>query len=103
MLFKKIIHSILILTLIVQLFPTNTSGRFIMQKCQKEDASSEVPDAKGSQLRQLIEEDHKEIYLEHDWVKVDFVNLNSLNFHFSEALPIPHFGSIHTPPPNEVA
>lgn len=99
MLLKKFIHSLLIITLIVQLFPTNNRGRFIVHNKCKED-STELPDAKANQLRQLIEEDHKDILVDHDWINVDFVHINSLIFHFSEALPVPHFGPIHTPPPN---
>ena len=102
MLFKKVIHSILILTLILQLLPTNTSGRFYLQGSRKDD-TSEMPDAKASQLRQLIEEDHKDICLDHNWVSVDFIHITNSVYHFSETLPIPHFGAIHTPPPNSLA
>jgi hypothetical protein len=102
MLLKKFIHSILILTLIIQLFPTNSKGRFVVQNKCKED-STELPDAKSSPLRQLIEEDHKDILVEHDWVKVHFIQINNSIFHFSEELPVPHFGPIHTPPPNYFA
>lgn len=99
MLFKKIIHSVLIITLIIQLLPTNTSGRFIVKNARKQD-STELPDAKANQLRQLLEEDHKDLCIDHNWVTVDFVHVVKTTFHFSEALPIPHFGAIHTPPPN---
>ena len=102
MFFKKVIHIILILTLLIQLLPTNTSGRFILQGSCKED-NSELPDATANQLRQLIEEDHKEICLDHHRISVNFVNIINAVYHFSEMLPIPHFGAIHTPPPNCVA
>ena len=97
MFLKKIIHGILIFTLVIQLFPTNTAGRFLMLDLP-EDGYADIPGSKT--LRQIAEEEHKEIHIEHNWLTIPFTNISKRNFHFSETLPIPHPGAIHTPPPN---
>ena len=94
---KRIIHFLLILTLTLQLFPTNRAGRFLMLDVPED----EYGDMVGSKtMRQLAEEEHKDIHIEHDWLTIPFINIRNTNFHFSESLPNPHPGAIHTPPPN---
>jgi hypothetical protein len=100
MFFRGLIHILLTFTLILQLFPTNQSGRFFLFDLP-DDECSDMACAKG-QLRQLVEEEHKDIHIEHNWITIPFININKRLFHFSESLPIPHPGAIPTPPPNEL-
>lgn len=94
---RRILYSILIVTLTIQLFPTNSAGRFLMLDLPDDEYSDMV----GSKaMRQLAEEEHKEIHIQHEWITIPFVNINNSTFHFSESLPIPHPGAVHTPPPN---
>lgn len=97
MLIKRIIHFLLIFTLVIQLFPTNRAGRFLMLDLPED----EYGDMVGSKtMRQLAEEEHKEIHIEHEWITIPFIHINNAIFHFSESLPTPHPGAIPTPPPN---
>jgi len=99
MLFKRIIHSILIFTLVIQLFPTNPGGKFYMLDLP-DDECTQLP---GNQLRQITEEEYKEMHIDHQYVTLPSVDINNFIFHFSELLPVSHPGAIHTPPPNAIA
>ncbi len=101
MLLKRIIHTILIFTLFIQLFPTNQAGRFFMTD-MPDDECADMP-TKGNSLRQFLEEEHKDIHIEHDWVSIPFIHITKIRFHFSVSLPTPHPGAIPTPPPNYFA
>lgn len=98
MFFRKFINSILILTLFIQLFPTNQAGRFFMMDLP-DDECADMP-SKGNQLRQFVEEEHKDIHIEHNWVSIPFINITRIRVQYSESLPSPHPGAIPTPPPN---
>jgi hypothetical protein len=98
MFLRGLIHILLTFTLILQLFPTNQSGRFFLSDLP-DDECSEMAGAKG-QLRQLTEEEHKDIHIEHNGIAVSFTNISSRLFHFSETLPSFQPGAIPTPPPN---
>jgi hypothetical protein len=97
--FEKLLNIILIFTLILQLFPTTTSGKFFMFGQTKEECM-DISGAANGQLKQLNEEQHKEIHLESHGLILTLLNLTVHIFHFSEMLPILHYGSIPTPPPN---
>ncbi len=99
MLLRRIVHIVLIFTLAIQLFPSNQAGRFFISGCP-EDENTDFGASKS--LRQLIEEE-KEIHTMNDWITLHFVRLNTAVFHFSEKLPLPHAGAVHTPPPNGLA
>ena len=101
MLTKRIIHILLIVTLVIQLFPTNQAGRFFCFDLPDEEYT-DLGGAKGNQLRQLTEEE-KDLHIDHTWEPLCFVNAKNNLFHFSERLPIPHPGAIPTPPPNALA
>lgn len=101
MLGKKIIYLVLIFTLLIQLFPTSQSGRFFLVDLPDDDYT-ETSGSTANQLRQLQEEEHKEIHIEHNWVVIPFVTINSSRFHYSVSLPKPHAGAIPTPPPNYI-
>jgi hypothetical protein len=97
MAFKRFIHTILIFTLILQLFPTNLGGKFFMFDLP-EDECTQVP---ANQLRQIMEEEYKDIHIEHNhYLTLPSVNINNIIFHFTELLPVSQPGAIHTPPPN---
>jgi hypothetical protein len=96
MLFKRFIHTILIFTLVLQLFPTNMGGKFFMFDIP-EDECTQLP---SNQLRQLIEEEYKDIHIENHSVTLPSVSISNIIFHFTELLPVSHPGAIHTPPPN---
>ena len=96
---KKIIHLILIFTLSIQLFPTNQAGKFFMLDLP-DDENSEMAGTAANQLRQFVEEEHKDIHVEHNWLVIHFTHINNSRFHFSVSLPEPHPGAIPTPPPN---
>jgi len=98
MFLRGLIHILLTFTLVLQLFPTNQSGRFFLSDLP-DDECSEMAGAKG-QLRQLVEEEHKDIHIEHNGITIHFTNINNQLFHFSETLPVLHAGAIPTPPPN---
>src|SRR4028118_1859290 len=98
MFLRGLIHILLTFTLMLQLFPTNQSGRFFVSDLP-DDECSEMAGAKG-QLRQLAEEEHKDIYIEHNGITLPFTSISNRLFHFSETLPIPQPGTIPTPPPN---
>lgn len=99
MLIKRIIHFILIFTLVLQLFPTNRAGRFLMLDLPED----EYGDVLGSKsMRQLVEEEHKEIHIGHEWIIIPVTFVNKAIFHFAESLPTPHPGAIPTPPPNMI-
>ena len=95
---RRIIHTFLILTLVIQLFPTNQAGRFFCMDLP-EDEYTDIPGGKGKQLRQLTEEE-KDLHIGHNWRPLSFLTIMDATFHFSERLPIPHPGAIPTPPPN---
>jgi hypothetical protein len=99
---KKIVHLILIFTLSIQLFPTNQAGRFFMLDSPDDDQIG-LAGLSVNQLRQFVEEEHKDIHIEHNWVIVPFIHITNTRFHFSVLLPNPHPGAIHTPPPNHFA
>ena len=96
MIFRRIIHALLMITLVIQLFPTNQAGRFFCIDLP-EDEYTDIPG--GKQLRQLIEEE-KDVHIDHNWKPLCFLSIKNATFHFSERLPIPHPGAIPTPPPN---
>ena len=102
MLGKKIIHLILIFTLSLQLFPTNQAGRFFMPDLS-DNEQTDLPGAAAKQLRQFVEEEHKDIHIEHNWVVVPFIHIRNVRLHFSVSLPTPQPGAIPTPPPNHFA
>jgi hypothetical protein len=97
--FEKLLHIILIFTLILQLFPTTISGKFFMFGQAKEECM-DMSGAAKNQLKQVNEEQHKEIHLESHGLILTLLNLTVFMFHFSEMLPLLHFDSIPTPPPN---
>ena len=99
MLAKKFIYYILIITLALQLFPTTQAGQFYIVELPEEECS-DAPGAKGNPLRQINEEEYKDIHIEHNWIAVPMMNLNNAIFNFPVSLPEPHPGTIHTPPPN---
>ena len=99
---KKIIYLILIFTLSIQLFPTNQAGRFFLLDLPDNDFT-EMAGSSVNQLRQFVEEEHKDIHIEHNWIAVPFIHINNTRFHFSVSLPDPHPGAIPTPPPNYFA
>ncbi len=99
---KKIIHLILIFTLSIQLFPTNQAGRFFLRDLP-DDEHTDMSGYSSNLLRQFVEEDHKEIHIEQNWVVVPFIHIVNTRFHFSISLPDPHPCAIHTPPPNHFA
>jgi hypothetical protein len=99
---KKLIHIFLIFTLSIQLLPTNQAGKLFLFDLPDDDYT-DMPGHSSNQLRQFIEEDHKEIHVEHHWVVVPFVHINNKRFHFAVSLPEPHPGAIPTPPPNHFA
>ena len=100
---KKIIHLLLILTLSIQLFPTNQAGRFFLLDLPDDEFADMAGSSSTNQLRQFVEEEHKEFQIEHNWIVVPFIHLNSKRYHFSVSLPDPHPGAIPTPPPNHFA
>lgn len=102
MLGKKFIYLIVIFTLLIQLLPTNQSGRFYLLDLPDDDYTKNSGSS-TNQLRQLLEEEHKEIHIEHNWIVIPFITINSSRYHFSVSLPGPHPGAIPTPPPNHVA
>jgi hypothetical protein len=73
-------------------------GKFFMFDLP-EDECAQAP---ANQLRQLMEEEYKDIHIEYHNVTLPSVNLNNINFHFTELLPVSHPGAIHTPPPNSL-
>ena len=102
MLGKRIIHLILIFTLSLQLLPTNQAGRFFIPDL----ADNEQTDLAGStsnQLRQFVEEEYKDIHIEHGGIILHFVHIINERLHFTVSLPTPHPGAIPTPPPNHFA
>ena len=99
---KKIIHLILIFTLLIQLFPTNQAGKFFLLDLP-DDEFADMAGSSANQLRQFVEEEHKDLHIEHNWIVVPFINLNNSRYHFSVSLPDPHPGAIPTPPPNHFA
>jgi|GEM_PF-3059145 len=102
MLGKKIIHLILLLTLLIQLFPTNQAGRLFLLDLP-DGEYTDMANSSSDQLRQIVEDEHKEIYIEHTWITVLFVHITNTRFRFSVSLPDPHPGAIPTPPPNYLA
>ena len=73
-----------------------------MANCH-DDECADMAGTSSNQLRQFVEEEHKDLHIEHHWMVLTFTNLNSKRFHFSVSIPDPHPGAIPTPPPNNLA
>ena len=82
-----------------QLLPVRQLGSLLFSNQLQEElphASNEVEkDLKGKL------DFKKEFYPTHDFALVNYIFSSTTSYiHFATALPLPHAGEIHTPPPN---
>ena len=96
---KKILNIVLTLTLALQLFPATSTGRLFLFDTPEEECR-DISESSKNQLRQFDEEQHKELPLGKPAIETPLFNLTILAIQLTERIPLYHYGSIHTPPPN---
>ena len=93
---KRLLHIIIITTLVVQLLPVNRLSRYVFD--MEDEYATDITASKA--MKQLAEEEYKEIHIAHTGVTISCMDISNAVFHFDETLPEPHPGVIPTPPPD---
>ena len=96
---KTFISFFCLIVLMFQLLPVKQLGSLLFSNQIQEElphATNEVEkDIKGKL------DFKKEFHSTHDFAQVSYIYSNTTAYiHFATALPLPHAGEIHTPPPN---
>src|SRR4051812_33198524 len=96
---KTFISIFCLVVLMFQLLPVKQLGSLLFSNQIQEELPHASDDVEKDIKGKL--DFKKEFYPSHDFAQVNYIYTNAISYiHFATALPFPHAGEIHTPPPN---
>ncbi len=98
---KNYISLVLLIVLMFQVLPIKQLGNLLFSNQLQEELPHGADDVeKDAKAKVAFKKDFCAI---HDLTQLSFLQITSKRYiHFAIALPAPHAGEIHTPPPNLV-
>ena len=80
----------------MQLLPVSRLSRYVFD--MEDESATDITASKA--MKQLAEEEYKEIHIEYTGLTISSIAISKAVFHFDETLPVLHPGAIPTPPPD---
>ncbi len=96
---KTFISLFCLVVLMFQMLPVKQLGSLLFSNQIQEELPHAAPEVEKDMKGKL--DLKKEFCCTHNFAQLNYIYTNAVCYiHFATALPIPHAGEIHTPPPN---
>ena len=97
---KSLLSSLCIIVLMFQVLPVKQLGSLLVGNQIQEELPHADNDDVGKDIKGKLDF-KKDFCCTHSFAALNYIHTNAVCYiHFATALPSPHAGDIHTPPPN---